>query len=240
MTRPYTICHMQTALDGKIIGEYMNTPEAETLFSTYVEIQESYEPDAWICGRITMAEAFAFGEAKEFTKESVSVIPRTDFIANNKADRYMIAADPKGKLRWAEHTVPTSFQLKVASHIVVVITEAVADDYLTYLQELGISYIFGGKDNLNFTMVLEKLHNLLDVKKMMIDGGGYLNGAFLNEDLIDELSLVVTPAADGAISTPALFARAEVLTEKPATSFVLNDVRKLDANGVYLNYSVKR
>lgn len=240
MTRPYTICHMQTALDGKIIGDFMNTEEAGTLFKTYVAIQESYQPDAWMCGRITMEEAFAFGEKLEFEKEAVPTIPRTDFIANNSAGRYMIAADPKGKLRWTDSMVPTSFQLKVASHIVVIITEEVPDAYLTYLQNLGISYIFGGREQLNLTKVLEKLAPLLKIQKMMIDGGGYLNGAFLNEGLVDELSLVITPAADGDISTPALFAVADSLPKKPATSFTLNEVRKLEANGVYLNYTTKK
>lgn len=30
MDRPYIICHMATALDGKITGAYMETPEAES------------------------------------------------------------------------------------------------------------------------------------------------------------------------------------------------------------------
>ena len=29
MTRPYVFCHMMTSLDGKIIGNYMRTPEAD-------------------------------------------------------------------------------------------------------------------------------------------------------------------------------------------------------------------
>lgn len=27
MNRPYIFCHMMTSLDGKIMGDYMNTPE---------------------------------------------------------------------------------------------------------------------------------------------------------------------------------------------------------------------
>ena len=29
MTRPYVFCHMMTSLDGKIVGNYMRTPEAD-------------------------------------------------------------------------------------------------------------------------------------------------------------------------------------------------------------------
>lgn len=29
MNRPYIFCHMMTSLDGKIMGDYMETPEGE-------------------------------------------------------------------------------------------------------------------------------------------------------------------------------------------------------------------
>jgi 2,5-diamino-6-(ribosylamino)-4(3H)-pyrimidinone 5'-phosphate reductase len=39
----------------------------------------------------------------------------------------------------------------------------------------------------------------------MLEGGGRINGAMLRAGLISELSLLVTPVADGRIGTPALF-----------------------------------
>ncbi|GAB6930692.1 RibD family protein [Paenibacillus sp. JCM 10914] len=240
MKRPHVICHMMTSLDGKIIGDYMDTEEAKSLFLKYVEIQESYNPKAWMCGRVTMEESFAFGEKLEFNEGITLSVPRTDFIADAHAKRYVIAVDPKGKLRWTQSTVPTSFQLKVESHIVVVLTEVVPDDYLIYLQELGISYFFGGKEQLDLHEVLRKINTLLGAEEMMLDGGAYLNGTFLNEGLVDELSLVITPAADGDTSTPALFAKPDSLVKQPAARFVLREVQKLESNGIYLNYTINR
>ncbi len=40
-------------------------------------------------------------------------------------------------------------------------------------------------------------------------GGGRINGSFLAADLIDELSVLVAPIADGAMGTPSLFDASE-------------------------------
>lgn len=39
----------------------------------------------------------------------------------------------------------------------------------------------------------------------MLEGGGRINGGMLRAGLVDEVSLLVAPVADGRIGTPALF-----------------------------------
>jgi len=39
----------------------------------------------------------------------------------------------------------------------------------------------------------------------MLEGGGRINGSFLRAGLVDEVSLLVAPLADGRMGTPALF-----------------------------------
>jgi len=230
---------MMTALDGKIIGKFLDTEEGQSLFSDYVAIQENYEPQAWICGRTTMEESFAFGEKIEFLDDGKREIPREDYYVNTDADRYMIALDSKGKLRWNENMVPVSDQLKVSSHIVIILSENVSDDYLRYLQDLGISYIFGGKDQINLSLVMKKIKTKLSVETMMVDGGGVLNGSFLAENLIDEVSIVLVPAADGHPETPSLFIQ-PTKEIKDASRFLLESVEKMAHNGVYLKYKTRR
>ncbi|NOU92381.1 hypothetical protein GC093_03895 [Paenibacillus sp. LMG 31456] len=60
-------------------------------------------------------------------------------------------------------------------------TELVSDAYLAYLKNLVISYIFGGKESLSFNVVVEKLKNLFSIDELILEGGGLLNGSFLNE-----------------------------------------------------------
>ena len=39
----------------------------------------------------------------------------------------------------------------------------------------------------------------------MLEGGGGINGAMLRDGLVDEVSVLVAPVADGSLGTPSLF-----------------------------------
>ncbi|MFV0482821.1 MAG: hypothetical protein ACK5MG_01815 [Bacteroidales bacterium] len=44
---------MMTSLDGKIHGDFMNTPVTSIVTKEYERTNDSYNPDAWLCGRVT-------------------------------------------------------------------------------------------------------------------------------------------------------------------------------------------
>lgn len=69
----------------------------------------------------------------------------------------------------------------------------------------------------------------------MLEGGGVLNGSFLNEGLIDELSLVLVPIVDGSSNSLTLFESSE---SKPV-NFILKSIEKLDDGGVWMKYITK-
>ena len=45
MDRPYIFCHMMTALDGKIMGNYMETPQGNEAGDVFYDI-DMY-PEFW-------------------------------------------------------------------------------------------------------------------------------------------------------------------------------------------------
>ena len=57
--RPRVICHMMASVDGRIVTE--GWPLAREGSRQYEAVHDTYEPDAWICGRVTMEEHFAAG-----------------------------------------------------------------------------------------------------------------------------------------------------------------------------------
>lgn len=65
--------------------------------------------------------------------------------------------------------------------------------------------MFAGKEELDIELLLKKVKNVLRADLLLLEGGGSLNGSFMEKGLIDELSLVLTPIADGAVNTPTLF-----------------------------------
>ena len=88
---------------------------------------------------------------------------------------------------------------------------------------VGISYIFAGRDAIDVRTALRKLRRLFGCKRLLLEGGSILNGAFLRAEAVDELSLVVAPMVAGKEGKP-LFADA------CATNFKLLDAKNENGN----------
>ncbi|AIQ51453.1 dihydrofolate reductase family protein [Paenibacillus sp. FSL R7-0331] len=236
--RPYIVCHMLTSLDGRIAGDFLETERTSFFSKKYEEIHQQYECKAWICGRVTMEKHFTFGHRLELGDENIPAIPRTDYVADRAADAYAIAVDPSGKLGWTQNYIAEDDD-RYGHHIVEVLTEQVADAYLAHLKNLGISYIFGGKTDLNFTVVAEKLKRLFSIDKLLLEGGGKINSSFLNEGLIDEISLVLIPVIDGAADALTLFEANASPRKINPVDFDFKSVENLGDGGLWIKYVQK-
>jgi riboflavin biosynthesis pyrimidine reductase len=217
---------MLTSLDGKIIGDYLEEERTQYFIDQYEKIHERFGCKAWMCGRITMEENFTFGHKLDLTHENMPNIPRTDFIATTDAKSYAIAVDPSGKLGWTKNYISEWSENRTEDHIVEVLTEQVSDAYLAHLKKLGISYIFGGKERLDFTVVVKKLKNIFSVDQLILEGGGVLNGSFLDEGLIDELSVVLVPIADCSSNSLTIFETSSQLQKTKPVNFHLKAIEK--------------
>ena len=233
MDRPYIVCHMMTSLDGKITGPFMDTEAAGEVGEEYERINRFYAPQAWVNGRVTIDENFTFDATPELPTD-VPCYPREDFTAQAGAESYLVAIDPHGRLGWQKNYVEYANRPK--AYVIEVLTESVSDAYLAFLRERNISYIFAGEDGLNCTVAAGKLKKLFGIERLTLSGGGLVNWSFLQEDLVDELSLLIVPAADGERETPALFERADYLPAVPPAVFTLKAVEQTKGNGVWLRY----
>jgi 2,5-diamino-6-(ribosylamino)-4(3H)-pyrimidinone 5'-phosphate reductase len=225
-TRPYIICHMVPSVDGRIVTKDWTLPRSG--LAEYERTAETFGADAWIIGRVSM-EPYA-GKTRVPARKTREPIPRTDFIAKHDAESYAIALDPSGKLTWKSGSIDEE-------HVITVLTEKVSDDYLAFLQSKGVSYLFGGKTELKLERVLQKLRKDFGIKKLLLEGGGKINGSFLAADLIDELSLLFAPVADGSIGTPSLFDAKE--GRGPARQLKLVSMEKRKGGMLWVRYKVK-
>ena len=82
-------------------------------------------------------------------------------------------------------------------------------------------------------VALEKLYDLCSIKKLLLQGGGITNKFFIEEDLIDELSLVVSPVVSGESNQPNLF---EDCKDYLGNVFDLKQSDLLNKSGLYLKY----
>lgn len=194
-SRPYTVCHMTTSVDGRIKVRRWTTVDAD---SHYEEVHGRLGGDAWMCGRITM-QGYA-DSAKPLEKAPPEEpVSREDHVAQRDASGYAVALDARGVMDWGARNDITG------DHVVVVTTGQVSDHRLRRLKAGGQSYIIAGEREVDFALALRKLKALFGIERLLIEGGGRINGSLLKAGLIDELSLLLAPAVDGVFGTPALF-----------------------------------
>jgi 2,5-diamino-6-(ribosylamino)-4(3H)-pyrimidinone 5'-phosphate reductase len=201
--RPYVICHMCTTIDGKILvdrwGRLPGGMSGGALFETTAA---SFRIGSWLVGTRTMKEFSAKlpGRLASTSRR----IPHEDHLADPTARRFAIGADAKGVLRFKKNEVE-------GDHVVLLLTNQVSRDYLAHLQVAQVSYLFCGKNKLNLGLAMAKIGQKLNIRKLMLQGGGTFNGAVLAAGLVDEISQVVVPIVDGGSGVTSAFEITEPL-----------------------------
>lgn len=195
--RPRVVCHMIASLDGRILTDgWPLSPEGRR---EYERVHESYAPDAWLCGRVTMEQHFAQGlRSEDEIARRYRGAPREDFRAPGEFDTFAFAVDSSGRLAWDTNDID-------GDHVVAILSERVSDEYLAFLRERGVSYVLAGEREVDLPLALEKIATGFGVRTLMLEGGGRINGGMLRAGLVDEVSVLLAPVVDGRIGTPAVF-----------------------------------
>ncbi len=222
--RPRVICYMLPSVDGRIVLRDWHLPTAHR---EYERTAATFNADAWIVGRISM-EPYA-GNIRLRVERSNEPIPLSDFIAPHRGSKYAIAVDPSGKLRWRANNID-------GEHVITILTGSVSGDYLAFLRAKHVSYLFGGAANIDLRIVLRKLRSRFGIRTLLLEGGGTINGSFLAAGLIDELSVLVAPVADGSVGTPSLFDVAD--RHAPTRRLKLISMQERPGGIVWLRYKV--
>ena len=224
--KPYVVCHMMSSIDGHALTDGWDRPFKKRAGELYESLAQEFKFDAWICGRVTMQE---ISHGDDYPRGLAKApIPRIHHFARRDAAIYAVSIDPHGKVAWKSNEA-------LDSHIVEVVTEAVSDDYLAYLQAIGISYIFGGKTDIDLEQVLALLAAELGLKRLIVEGGPSVSGSFVNAGLVDEVSVLILPLVDGRGEHPASFEISRQAWKAP-TYLSLTSADVQEGGGVWLRY----
>lgn len=239
MNRPYIFCHMVTSIDGKIDGPHKALPERQASADFFYNVafgkNPYYDMQAWLSGRTTTDESFTKYQTPKLDKNA-SLVPEGDFVVETELPKYYVSVDPSGKLAWENNTL----QFKdTQAHIIEVLTEKASNEYKAMLRDLNISYIIVGKDDLDYQLLMGKLHDSFHIETLMLGGGAVLNWSFVEAGLCDEVSIVMAPFADGNASTSTFFSTKEGLSEDAPVSFKLDHLESEEDGTVWLRYKVK-
>ncbi len=224
--RPYVICHMLASIDGKIDGSVL---QAVTGSGEYEITGALLKGDAWVCGRITMQQHFAEDEPFVSTSNEAAG-PQPVYVAR-RAKSYAVSIDTVGKLRWSKSDID-------GDHLICVVSERVPEDYLSLLRQKKISYIVTGKAAVDMTEAVNLLGKHFGIKTLLLEGGGHINGAFLEAGLVDELSLLIVPGIDGRHDIPAVFDGVNPFLTK-AVQLKLKSVEQRKNDTLWIRYTMK-
>ena len=239
MNRPYIFCHMLTSLDGKIMGNYMSTPEGNGAGAVFYDIafgeNRHYNHQGWLSGRVTTDDNFTFYKKPQL-KENEPIVPEGDYIANFDEKIHYVSIDPSGTLGWEKNYI---IYKDTKAHVIEILTNKASNSYKAFLRRLGISYIIAGDTELDYEILLEKLKRLFKIELLMLGGGGVLNWSFLQAGLCDEVSIVMASAADGSIKTPTLFMEKDGFSDDKPVHFKLESATVMDENSLWIRYRIK-
>lgn len=227
---------MMGTVDGRILTERWDLPPAAE--KQYEAVHALHQADAWMCGRRTFQGDF-MDQPRDATFPRGAKVPPGDFIAPSAAPSgrrgrqpvCAIAIDPQGRIRW------DSAEMR-GDRLVVITTGRASPGYLADLRAKEISYLLGGKSRIDFGSVLERLGRIFGLRKLMLEGGGSINGALLAAGLVDEISLLVCPVVDGAAGAPTVFDLPKGREGAKASALRLFAMKARPGGVVWLRYKV--
>lgn len=224
--RPYIICHMIASVDGRIDCDMTEQIEGG---NEYYEALESLACPSMLMGRVTMQMHYALAEP--FIAADTTPIGCEAFHIARKAAAYCVGVDTHGILQWGENEFD-------GQALLVITDEQCPKAYHDQLTEQGISWIATGKNGINLARAMELLAEKFGVERLAVTGGGHINGAFLEAELLDEVSFMVAPGIDGRGGMAAVF---DGIADKnrPATQLHLQSVKQMGET-VWMRYKFKR
>lgn len=204
MKRPYIICHMMASVDGRIDCPMV----AQISGEEYYTALDSLGTSSKLSGRVTAAlECSAVSE--ELSVEAVVPSKGSDAVSVKtlaeesvhqavKSEEYTIVVDTHGRLQMAS--------AEADGHpLLVILSENVSEAHLEMLRQHNVSWIATGKDHINLQRAVEILAEQFAVSRLVLVGGGNINGGFLEAGLVDEVSVMIAPGIDGRKGETAVF-----------------------------------
>ena len=230
--KPHVICHMMVSLDGRIHpSRWTASPDGnrQDWTKVYEDVHGTLAGDAWLVGRVTMAE---MSKGTPHPPASPEKVARPHHFAKRDAGTYAIAFDRSGKLHFAKPDIG-------GDHVVVLLGPGVPDAHLAELAGDGVSYVVAPDEEMAARPLFELLGRELGIKRLLVEGGGNVNGSLLAAGVVDEISLLVAPAIDGAVGVTGVFEVPEAagLAGKVRLRFVGSEA--LGSGVVRLRYGVE-
>lgn len=240
MSLPYVICYMAPSVDGRLVFDrfsksFYNWDQDGNILEFYDGIGvNDLKSNVVIIGRNTYYTDFCH-KLYDTEAHKIPASKFEPFKGTISEKGFMIILDSKGKSIYEE-------KLLNENNFIAILSETVSDDYLKYLREKNVSYVFSGPDGNDFEKALITLKSLFGFERILLEGGGIVNGSFLKLKLIDEIALLMMPSIDGNAAQPSIFEYQGNKDDFPAAGqkLELMDIKKMEYGIVLIRYKVHK
>ena len=233
-TRPYIVVHMVSSIDGRLLCDRYSIPYGEKdlnfAYDDYCKLSDQYNPEAILMGRNSVTHfhpnTWDINNYKPAQKHEI-------YKGQLDTKQIQVVVDSKGLTKYDNNTIR-------GLNIIAILSESVSEEYMAFLRSLKISYIFGGKNGYDLKTATETLYREFGVKTLIDRGGGIINGEFLKQGLIDEISILMVPSIDGLSGIPSIFGYRGQPNELPheGQSLELLSVENRGHGTLWLRYKV--
>jgi len=112
------------------------------------------------------------------------------------------------------------------SPILILTTQRASARKLAQLRKLADGVKICGKTEINFRVALRWLRTKWNVKRLLCEGGGELNGALFRAGLVDEIHLTICPKIFGGRTAPTIADGRGFERLKDAEEFQIQSIRR--------------
>ncbi|NCA86064.1 MAG: riboflavin biosynthesis protein RibD [Clostridia bacterium] len=178
---PKIIMHNHTSVDGAIAGFQINPAE-------YYTVVNSFSAQMYLVGSETARLGIKhFG--KKHQPETLADYKPAKHIPNDSRP-YWVIPDSEGRLLGQLHHLR---QYEHCREVIVLITAETPAEYSQYLQERQYPYFVAGEVKVDFKNAFAQLDEKYTYQTMVTDNGGKLSAVLLDNALVDQISLVISP-----------------------------------------------
>ncbi len=227
--KPHVSILMVTSLDGRLHpSRFTSSPDGgrQEWSAQYEKVHSQLGGDAWLVGRVTMAE---FSKAGAHPPATSGAVRRPVHIARTGAKHFAVALDPSGKIHFSSGEV-------AGDQVIVLLGKDVSDSHLAELAADGVSYIVSSERDVNLSAALDVLAREFGIQHLVVEGGAATNGTLLVAALVDELIVLVAPALDEGENVQGIVSYRDGLAGKVRLQF--KSASTLENGVVDLRYTV--
>jgi 2,5-diamino-6-(ribosylamino)-4(3H)-pyrimidinone 5'-phosphate reductase len=220
---PYVILHMGISVDGRI--DWGGGPD-----NPYYELVGQFAADTDISGSNTILQA-------QFPDDPQTALGEiyTDWMKKPSRPWHAIV-DSRGRIKNWEIIKKQPWWKGYIS----LCSQDTPKSHLEYLKDLDVNTIIAGEQKIDLRVALEELNKRFNAQRVHLDCGGILNGVFLREGLVDEVSVIISPSLVGGISPKTMFVAQDLQTEEGVISLTLVQMEKIRDRYVWLRYQVQK